>query len=228
MVIKRNRAIVILTIPRNGSSALGGSLQAMGCDMGKGFFQPADARNKKGYFEDMRFRKISNDLTGHRYSLYPVSHIPTEHQKLISQFLFRNKDKPVWGLKDTRMVLLWHLLKRSFEELYDVRPIFMVRSWKDVADSLMRHSYTAYGGRLRMSMAEATRLAGTWNSYLMGCYDLYEGEKFIITHYELMHNTEETLQKVYDYAFEGFKKHGNGIKRAVEFIDPTLTKGGRE
>lgn len=57
-----SKVILVLGLPRSGSSCIAGMLQCLGVPMGAKF-QPADERNPKGYFEDRGLLRIRSQTS---------------------------------------------------------------------------------------------------------------------------------------------------------------------
>jgi hypothetical protein len=64
-----SRCVLVVSIPRAGSSCVAGVLHKLGVDMGEGHFQNKDKFNPKGYFEDLQWRYANQRITGRGYSI---------------------------------------------------------------------------------------------------------------------------------------------------------------
>lgn len=222
MVTKRSTAVVILTLPRSGSSALAGCLHRMGVDMGEGYFQPTDNLNPKGYYEDTRFRGLTNALTGYRYDIYYPQRISAGYLMNFEKLILGRSRKEFWGVKDTRMVFLFPYLAEIFKKRAEVKVITMLRAWDDIARSIQRHSQIAYDGQLEMTLDQAWELVKNWK------VGWSESRKFIPPESEyqvffpdLFKNPEKTLAGVWAFIY-GEEPIKSDIEEAVKFIDQDL------
>lgn len=217
------RSIIILTTPRSGSSALAGALHTMGVNMGAGFFQPTDQFNPKGYFEDKRWRRISNALTGHRYAVRQPTALPPVYRTQYLSAISRSCSNQVWGVKDTRLVFLFPLVRPLIEERADMRVLVARRDYDQVIDSLHNHSLNAYGGRFKKTKEEIEYLVDVWTTALNDCVDGLEKDQYKEVNYsDLIDDPVKVLGKLREFCFDGYKKYATDPEVAAKFIDAEL------
>jgi hypothetical protein len=102
--------VLVLPLPRSGSSMIGGILQQLGVAMGP--CQPPDAANPLGYFEDVRFtglhrawsRRYETNPKRARLKLPPwdpqVSEVDLSRYARLIRIC---KRQPQWGVKDPEL-----------------------------------------------------------------------------------------------------------------------------
>ena len=106
--------VVVMGMPRSGTSLVASLLHAMGVNMGDRMFA-ADEFNPMGYYEDRDFVDLNGSVL--RRGGYRWSRPPTEEHRLeliqmyrtAAEELVAHKDKGLWGFKDPRTVLLWDM-----------------------------------------------------------------------------------------------------------------------
>lgn len=106
--------VIVLGLPRGGTSAVAGVLHHLGVHMGDELM-PAFHVNPKGFFEDMDFVDRHNRLLGgHDKDPEDRFLVPPGHPAWDAYArLIRGKtDRPLWGVKDPKMCfLLPHFLR---------------------------------------------------------------------------------------------------------------------
>jgi len=142
---------VILGMHRSGTSALGGLLHSNGIVMGRDddFYPPPMKENPKGFYENVRFRRINDRLLKEvQYNVKSfnpeIPEVPiTQDEKLrkMMKELIRGYDKEFdnWGWKDPRTSLTftsWIDVMAEMEVLSDVRCIIILRPSTEVAISM--------------------------------------------------------------------------------------------
>ena len=137
--------IVIVTgMHRSGTSALAGLLHHNGICMGEDrFFLPrALPENAKGFYEDIRYRRVNDDILGsYGYNVSkfhpnipPIPAISVPLQARIKNLIGRREGN--WGFKDPRTCLtIKYWLRHMRPE--DVRILVMVRPYGQIARSMV-------------------------------------------------------------------------------------------
>lgn len=116
--------VVILSLPRSGSSLLAGILHDSGIPMGESFQKPDD-NNPTGYFEDLRLKR---SLTVH-------------HNKKFRKYInYRNDKDNIWGMKTPEMSGRLHPVEDEFR---DLRVIHLKRPILDSLKSLKKYYHNA-------------------------------------------------------------------------------------
>lgn len=215
-----SRCIAVLSLPRSGSSAVAGALHRMGIDMGQGHFQPIDASNEKGYYEDMRWQAIHKEIAGYRYNVRPVWGLSERHERIYWRLAEECSEKSIWGMKGPRMAFTFKWLHPIVSEHAEVRMVCMLRKWDETVDSLRRHSQVAYGGTLEMSRLRAEKLLHTWDNALVGAIKSFDGPQFTVEYSDLVEYPEKTVEALAGFCFEGMKLPN--LTEAIGWIDPEM------
>ena len=144
---------VVLGMHRSGTSAIAGLLHTNGISMGEtGSFLPRpSSENPKGFFEDVRFREINDEVLacwGYRVSSWdlppdaPYDHAPRcLFDRAVALVMKRHEEDPSWGWKDPRTCLVfsfWARVLDSVNLLTTTRVIGLMRSSEDIAASMRR------------------------------------------------------------------------------------------
>lgn len=142
---------VILGMHRSGTSALAGLLHSNGIVMGReeDFYPPPMKENPKGFYENVRFRRINDRLlkdVGYNVKSFnpEIPSVPvTENEDLrkMMKELIRSYDKEYlnWGWKDPRTSLTfdsWISVMEEMEVLPDLHTIIILRPSSEVAKSM--------------------------------------------------------------------------------------------
>jgi hypothetical protein len=102
--------VLVLPLPRSGSSMVAGVLDRLGIDMGP--CQPPDAANPLGYFEDVRFvamhrawsRRYETDPDRIRLRLPPWNSAPSAADLArYARLVMTCAEQPCWGVKDPEL-----------------------------------------------------------------------------------------------------------------------------
>jgi len=112
--IAKKRCILILSIPRSGSSCTAGCLELLGCSLGKHPDLSIDKYNAKGYFENA---VIGNFNSKRCKIFYPEKLDDTDWKSLadIIKTEFDNSD--LFLLKDPRIIQLFTCYERALQSL---------------------------------------------------------------------------------------------------------------
>ena len=152
-------AIVVLGLPRSGTSAVAGTLHRMGVDMGEGHLQVADDLNSRGYYEDTRWSEIAKWLSGVTYSARFVHHCPASVLKRYADLIAQCETNDLWGFKNPRTCFVLHHIAPLLD---DAKLVVVRRDFEDVVGSLIRHSHKAYNGAMAMNEDEARAVLRNW------------------------------------------------------------------
>lgn len=88
---------IVLGTPRSGTSCVAGLLNSFGIFMGDQFFEP-DEMNPKGYFQDLEFESIFDDII--EFIPNPFFRIPENIvSKVVALVKKRNSSLKEWGAK---------------------------------------------------------------------------------------------------------------------------------
>ena len=198
--------LVILGVPRSGTSAVAGVLHHLGVFMGEQFNRPNNA-NPKGFFEDLEVVELHNKFLDN--GKFPETTILTEDTEKMSSYKeFARKRESlgrVWGFKDRLTPFVFHITKKHIDNLRIItteRPFHeSVCSWttqfnvhvstakKDIADALYARD---------MALSE------------------FAGRVLRVSYHELVNETEKTVKRIARFA------NVPATKEAIDFIDPKL------
>lgn len=217
---------VILGMHRSGTSALAGMLHSNGIIMGKGkdFYPPPMKENPKGFYENVRFRRVNDKiLKGVGYSVKSFDPIIPEvpivedvdlrstMKKLIREY---DKDCPSWGWKDPRTSLTmasWYDVMKEMGVEEDLRVVIILRPSSEVAKSMRaRGNKEKYSGQF-------SKLAIEYVSRAVG---------FMSSNQEIQTTTFQFKALLYDT-----KEVVNRLEHLIEakitdtsFVDPMITR----
>jgi hypothetical protein len=139
---------IVAGMHRSGTSAIAGLLHQNGISMGEAdsFWPAASPENPKGFFEDVRFRMLSDRMLrsrGHEVADWDVPdrfyNIPGMVPACVD--LIRSVDSvhENWGWKDPRTCLTWPTWVTALEQLeLEYKIIGTVRPHTAIADSMRR------------------------------------------------------------------------------------------
>lgn len=160
-----SRCIVVMGLPRSGTSLIAGILHRLGVDMGSGHLTRANRHNPLGYYEDARWQYLSRRLLG-------MGYWPKLHEDLLSDVVAgwqklaeKCSASPLWGFKDVRTAFL---LEDLLPHLPDPRIVEVRRDFAASMRSLQRHSQTAYKGKRAMDEAQARQALERWQTEMDG------------------------------------------------------------
>ena len=199
------RSILLLGVPRSGTSCVAGVLWRLGVDMGSGHLQPADRSNPGGYYEDLRWQKLNKALAGIRYGVNRPTEI-TDEQKAKYHHLAKKceadakRHGQIWGFKNPRACFTAHFI---WPHLEDVRLVVTTRKAEHSAQSIQRHSQVAYKGGLRMTFDEAEAYIRTFALALQHKISLFEGPIHTISYTNLLNETTKEIAALEEFCYEG-------------------------
>lgn len=212
------RCILILGIPRSGTSAVAGALWHLGVDMGSGHLQQADANNPTGYFEDRRWQAANKAISGPNYGHRQPEEISNGQAERYQALVELYDAKHLWGMKDPRLCFTAQFIWPLLEEPYIVA---VRRSPVASARSLCLHSELNYKKRYRMSIRQAEALRDLWSMALAVRLQEFEGSQMTVQYEDLVNNPTVTLRGLGQFVFRGLDLEPD-YKAARAFIDPRL------
>lgn len=200
------RCIMVLGVPRSGSSCLAGVLHRLGVDMGSGYFQRADKNNQRGYYEDRRWQKINKDVTGNYQNrlYYDVVQPEALTKKQAARYERVAREcaaQPIWGFKNVRTdftaQFIWPYLK-------DVRLVVTQRDLEHSARSIKEHSRVSHRGRLAMTIEEARVLIEVYRVALQQRLQEFKGPVHTVNYRRLIATDKRAeITALRDFCFEG-------------------------
>lgn len=216
------RAILVLSVPRAGSSAVAGVLHRLGVDMGEGHLQQGNEWNAKGYFEDTRWQRIDKAVVGDRYGHEQPTAIHRKHAEAYKALAETCDVKLLWGVKDPRLCFTAQFV---WPYLEDARVVAVMRNPMASALSLMRHSEGNYGGKHRMTLEEAADLRDLWAEALEARLREFPGPSLRVWYEELVERPRGLVKDLAAFAFDGLPLAPD-VEAAVAFVDPRLRHHG--
>ncbi|OIJ10625.1 hypothetical protein BKP37_17850 [Anaerobacillus alkalilacustris] len=142
-----------MALHRSGSSATAGIMHHLGINMGDELIRARDF-NPKGLFENVHFMRLNHQIlrkAGGSWHKPPTK----EAIKSVSfnprtiRFFFKEQVKPVWGLKDPRLLITYEYLQPYFQEISsDITYVFVHRPYQSSVKSL------AHRDRISQSKAD--------------------------------------------------------------------------
>lgn len=191
--------VLVLGVPRSGTSCVAGVLHKLGCDMGAGHFQPKDKFNPRGYYEDMRWRLVNQRITGKGYSLKAanVQGIDKEQEHLYRKLAQARRDTPLWGIKDPWLCFLaqfiWPIL---LGEGFHILLVVTQRERQASIASVQRHLQQSYHGK-----GDAKRIIDTWQAGLDRQLMAWHGLSYTIHYEELVRKPVTEVRSLCAFVF---------------------------
>lgn len=168
---------MVLTIGRSGSSATAGMLHKMGVNMG-GPFNPVDANNKYGTFEDAAWFRTTRQI------LYKGGHV--EDYKPLMPSL------PLWGRKDPGMV---HTFLDAAHLFDDLRVVVVRRNQAAVVDSLQRAYKWIYPVAQSFYDVNARKLDE--------CLNCWHGRRCYVSYERILQRPLDIAQELAEFVADG-------------------------
>jgi hypothetical protein len=209
-------------VPRSGTSCVAGVLHQLGVDMGAGHFQPKDWANPRGYFEDMRWRLVTQRITGRGYSLRAASLESIGHgqRKLYRQLARQCAQRRLWGMKDPWLCFvarfIWPILEQQGVE---VRLVVTSRAREASIASVKGHLYKTYRGQ-----GDAERIIDTWQAGLDRQIKEWAGRgpAIVMPYDDLIRAPREKTKYLADFAYQGIGRVNGSIETAARWVTPQL------
>jgi len=211
---------LVCGVPRSGTSCVAGVLHKVGCDMGKGHFQPTDWANPRGYFEDMRWRLVTQRITGKGYSLKAagIERIGKQQRTLYRALAKECARKPLWGMKDPWLCFvarfIWPILQSQGVE---VRVVITQRLREASIASVAKHLKRTYKGR-----GNAEQIIDTWQAGLDRQLEIWHGPTHIVDYDRLVREPEIVIRELAQFAFVGTGIAPSNIEQAAQWVNPKL------
>ena len=181
--MRKSRCVIVLSIPRSGSSLVAGVLHRLGVDMGEGYLQPPDISNQRGYYEDLRWQKTNKRLVGPRYEMHCLEQIPERIQNKYRKLIAVCETKPLWGMKDPRLCVTLHWITPY---LQDARLVIVRRDLGASVRSLVYHSQVSYQGTLEMNDTQARSLLEEWQRIMDWQIATFNGPMLTVNYRDML------------------------------------------
>lgn len=217
-ILSKSKLFLILSSHRSGSSATAGILDVLGIHMGDSLLKPSST-NPKGYFENVDFVYLNDKIlhtVGAAWDNPPKREELRRSIDLSSDILsFLNKHiKPLWGLKDPRMVLTFDIWKPCLNQLEDITYIF---TWRPIQESV-----ASLVNRNKFEEQTAASILTRYHENLLYYRNLLEQENkdIIDVHFDKLLESPEKFVKEINYRIGN--KHHNNLDEVKNFLDKKL------
>lgn len=223
--------VLVIGMHRSGTSALAGLLHHNGIVMGIGkeFYPPPMKENPKGFFENVRFRRVNdyilrkNDYRVKEFSPFvPTIYSVTGglYDQMKSMVVEYGSTYPYWGWKDPRTCLTlnsWLEVFRDLQLLPTVKILHIYRAYLEVASSMK-----ARGNRERFRN-QFYNLAGVYNGRVNQTLANFDSKVqcFNLHFRDLLNEPNETADSI-----NGFL--GKELIKDVSFINPAISQNSGE
>jgi hypothetical protein len=225
--IMPSRCVMVVGIPRAGTSMVAGILHKCGVDMGAGHFQNKDKANPRGYFEDLQWRYANQRVTGKGYSIQAanIEQVGKKQRGIWRSLVREYKTKPLWGMKDPWLCFvgqfIWPILK---SEGVDVRVVFVHRDLDASTASIRAHVQKSYKGKYKVTPRQ---IATTWYDAFRLRRQEWGGAGYDVWYEDILENATEKIRWLVNFCYAGLTIPAMGIDLAVEYVTPRLNHHGR-
>lgn len=217
-----SRCVLVMGVPRSGTSAVAGALHHLGVNMGEGHLQNGNQWNAKGYYEDLRWQRLNKQITGERYGHRQPETISDRMREQYRKLAEACNQQLLWGMKDPRLCFTAHQFWRYLD---DARMVVVERSPAASAESLMRHSQGNYSGKYAMRLEDAMDLRDLWEDALETRVHEFWGPVMRVQYEELLQRPEDGVDALARFAFHGLDAIPDR-ESAVKFLEPGLRHHG--
>lgn len=205
MINDTERPIMVVGVPRSGTSVVAGILHYLGVNMGQYYLRP-DSQNPLGYFEDAQLLEID-------FKYFEKDR--KEWKKKTKEYLgSRLSDKP-WGWKSPQLSVTLEYVRELFEEM-KLRPnyIWVQREQEKVILSQIKH----HGKDSQTAKEEVMKMSDN----LKKC--LIREKVLTLTYEEVLANPREAVKNIIDYL--ALEPSQDQVTRAVlSVIQPPPKEG---
>jgi len=197
-----------------------GVLHQIGCDMGGGHFQPTDWANPRGYFEDMRWRLVTQRITGKGYSLRAASleRIDEKQRQMYRALAQECSKAPLWGIKDPWLCFvarfIWPILR---EQNVEVRMVVTERPRQASIASVQKHLKRTYNGK-----GDAVRIVDTWQAGLDRQLELWQGPVHVVDYDRLLSESQTVIRELAQFVFLDAGVLPHHIEQTARWVTPDL------
>lgn len=215
-----SRCVMVLGVPRSGTSCVAGVLQKIGVNMGAGHFQPDDWANPRGYYEDMRWRLATQRITGKGYSLKAANleSVGQGQRKVWRQLARECAKQKLWGIKDPWLCFvarfIWPILE---QEGVEVRMVITDRPREASIASVQGHLYRTYRGK-----GDAARIIDAWVEGRDRQLGAWHGERHWVPYDEMVNDPLPYVRKLAEYAYDGIGRVNGSVETAARWVSPRL------
>jgi len=214
--------VIVAGMHRSGTSALAGMLHHNGIVMGreKDFYPPPMKENPKGFFENVRFRRVNDAILkeyGYRVKSFdpgvPVIKLGSLDTRLQMERLILDYEQyPAWGWKDPRTCLtmnMWLGMLAQMKLLDTVSVLVPCRATRDVAGSMARRGNKG-------THAQFEELARAYNKRLLTAMTDYNVQFKTVDFNDLIFKTEHVAKNISKFLMYPVTD--------TAFVDPNISK----
>lgn len=220
----RSRCIMVIGLPRSGTSATAGMLHKAGVlmervSMGK------NPLNPRGYFEDKLWKAINRSWVGGSkvYKLKIPEKLPARKESAYKALVKEYQTEQLWGIKDPRLCVTARYIWPMLEE---VRVVAVFRDFEATVRSLWSHSHVAYKGQYPQTEDHIRDMLVKWREQQFETLSLWKGPRFDVRYEDLLLRPEAYARDLCTFAGEGLNIKLD-LQAAAEHINPELNHEGR-
>lgn len=179
-----SKCILVIGVPRSGTSCVAGILHHLGIDMGEKLM-PADNRwNPAGFFQDEELENIlHNDIGLWKFPDWTTS--KRKNPNLVKYFKKRNKSN-LWGVKSNRLIYCLE------EFLTAVSDVTIIRTQRDLSKSIQSWESLSGDG----DGHEYNPIRRMYNAIEKGFQELGVKEDLIVNYDRLIEDPTETVASI--------------------------------
>lgn len=214
--------VLVLGLPRSGTSAVAGALHHLGIPMGDNLMPALSGVNDRGFYEDVEFVDLHIKLMRAHEDPQILFDVPNPLDEVVladwQKLIDRRNEKPIWGMKDPKMCFLLSyflarcpnteivVVRRPFHEcVKSLKPLYGGMSIDRAATLQARYLYS-----LDRNLAEIRKKTLPRRSHVE------------IDYHSLLRNPDQIFQLADSL---GFRQPGSDQRAAaVSFIDSSLKR----
>ena len=217
-----SRAILVMGIPRSGTSCVAGILHQLGVNMGAGHFQSKDKFNQRGYFEDLRWRMLTQRMTGRGYSLRAatLTTVPKGIRRGYRKLARQCSQEPLWGVKDPWFCFVpgraaWTQIRKAGT---DVRMVIVRRDLQASRQSVAKHLRSSYGSRY----GRAGHIVRAWYAASVMRLAEFDGPVLEIHYEELIDEPGAYVRELWAFVSHGMDIKAPDFGPVAKWVTPSL------
>jgi hypothetical protein len=209
-----NKCIIVLGIPRSGTSLVAGILHRLNVNMGNQLLN-AGPSNPKGFYEDLEFLKLHQLMIGNVWHDPDMSNIDrylSEYELLIR----KKENQSLWGIKDPRLCFLLKYLLNIIK--CDTKLILTERPLHESANSMLADRFIS--NRHHSFVNKFEYAMKVCNRYEASKYDLVQKSRlpFItVKFHDLFDDTSREINKICEFVGLDCDAHDQ-----IDFVDSSL------
>lgn len=195
-----SRSIFVLGPPRSGSSCIAGAMHRMGINMGEGHLQVADVLNPGGYYEDLRWQRITKQIAGRQYTIKDPMTLTGAQRTAYAKLAHTCSENLLWGVKSPRIAFVFHYI---WPLLDDVRVVAMKRDPESMALSFHNHSQVAYHHNFRLTRKQVDEKLALYQSAIEERISDFPGPVYVADYDRLFDEPMAGLKALHNFCYSG-------------------------